>query len=172
MTTTRHLDREGGFTLIELLVVMIIISCLFALAAIMFRSAQVTSRAQAMLAAGAQVDAGIATFNRIYPPVTTDMLTSKLRSNPWTGNSGNANKDLTTDTGEQIIRSWPQNPYTGTSGVRVLRYAAGSCPSTLQPGDIAVCRVSNAAGMKGRYRILAFAKNSSGATYAVYDKSH
>ncbi|MCW2961238.1 MAG: hypothetical protein JWM25_1569 [Thermoleophilia bacterium] len=170
MTSRPRIAREAGFTLVELIVVMIIVLVLMAAAWVAMQGAKTSARARATVTSATTVGRAISTFNRQYPVVgspAVDPLLTRGGGAPFTQAQSEPN-GLFSPGGEALLRPWPTNPYTNNPVV-ITRATAAGCPTTGAFGSIAVCRVPAAQGGAASFRIRAFAKNSSGAAYVVYD---
>lgn len=153
---------EAGFTLIELLIVIGIVAILIVASFVALSGGKRSAKARAMTVVAADVGKAVATYNRMNPPINTDRL---VAGSTWTSTQTEAAGGLYATTGERLLDPWPTDPYTGDP-VTIRRGA--TCPTTAPVGTIAVCRVAGA--NRTTFRVRAWARNQSNASYVVYDQ--
>ena len=154
--------------MIELMVVLIIGAILLGAVALAYDGAQDSARARAMEASAATIDVGVEQFQKVHPAVAGgDPLVQRMAGQPWNGDEG-INDGMVDLTGEQIVYSWPDDPYSNDP-VQVYRFGPGTAcvPPGNAIGRIAVCRVS--AARAGAYRVRAWADDGEGNAIIVYD---
>lgn len=170
-----RIHRQEGVTIPELVIGMVIVIILSSVVMAGFSKVKRNARDGAMRVAAAKVDASFVVFNRMYPvfgvatdPLShpTDELITRIGSAGIVA-SGTAATGYFTPMGDELLKTWPDNPYTGMTDtkVRIRGYAgtvADPCPTAAAPlaaGQIAICRD---AANPGGWTLLYFGKNASG----------